>query len=45
MTADLIEIARGRRNAALTARSLMLCERHERPVMGTVDRVLRYLGL
>lgn len=45
MTADLIAIARDRRSAALIARSLMLCERHERPVLGTVDRFLRYLGL
>ncbi|MEO1978834.1 MULTISPECIES: hypothetical protein [Salipiger] len=44
-TAVLIERARGRRLEALTAHSLLLCRRQERPQISTVDRVLRYLGL
>ncbi|MCR8549019.1 hypothetical protein M4578_14365 [Salipiger sp. P9] len=45
MTTDLIELARGRRVAALTARSLLLCERHERPVVSPFSRALRLFGL
>ena len=48
MTKDFITIARGRRIEALTARSLLLCERHERPQRletSVLDKLLRVLGL
>ncbi|NIY98863.1 hypothetical protein HC022_22375 [Salipiger sp. HF18] len=42
---DFLALARGRRIEALTARNLLLCDRHVRPEIGTLDRVLRFLGL
>ncbi len=44
METDFLTLARGRRLEALTARSLLLCDRHERPVHGVLMYLLRRIG-
>lgn len=44
METDFLSLARGRRREALTARSLLLCDRHERPVHTLLNNMLRRLG-
>lgn len=45
METDFLALARGRRRDALTARSLLLCDRHERPAHRLLDQFLNFIGL